>query len=269
MTASQSDLLLGHGTHPGETGKNNEDRYVVEAFRAAESGATLTLGLVADGIGGHRAGEVASGLAVDTLLAVLERSASAERDYLALLARAVGETARVIAERAKSDPDYHGMGTTCAVALVAGRRLYTAYLGDSRLYLMRNGKLQQTSVDHTWMQAAIEHKLITREEARNHPNRHVVLRHLGDDPDEQPDFRLRLSDGETPEQSKENQGVTLGPGDTVLVCSDGLTDVVEDAAIEQVLAARAPQAAVDELIRLARQGGGPDNITVIVMRAPE
>lgn len=267
MTPSQSDLRLGHGTHPGETGKNNEDRYVVKAFRATEGGDTATLGLVADGIGGHRAGEVASSLAVDTLLAVFDRSA--ERDYLALLARAVGEAARVIAERAKSHPEYHGMGTTCAIAFVAGRRLYTAYLGDSRLYLMRKGKLQQTSVDHTWMQAAVEHNLITREEARNHPNRHVVLRHLGDDPDEQPDFRLRLSDDETPEESKQNQGLTLAPDDMVLVCSDGLTDVVEDAVIEQVLAAREPQAAVDELIRLARQGGGPDNITVIVMRVPE
>jgi serine/threonine protein phosphatase PrpC len=266
MIPSQSDLLLGYGTHPGETGKNNEDRYVVKAFRTEEGGDSITIGLVADGIGGHRAGEVASGLAVDTIMAVIEPSQ--DRDYPALLSRAVGEAARVITERAKSHPDYLGMGTTCVIALVAGRRLYTAYLGDSRLYLMYQGKLRQTSVDHTWMQAAIEHNLITREEARNHPNRHVVLRHLGDDPNEQPDFRLRLSADETPEQSKENQGLTLEPGDTVLVCSDGLTDVVEDAVIEQVLTARAPQAAVDELIRLARQGGGPDNITVIVMRMP-
>jgi protein phosphatase len=185
-----------------------------------------------------------------------------------LLNRAVGEAARVIAERAKSHPDYLGMGTTCAIALVAGRRLYTAYLGDSRIYLMRGDALQQISVDHTWMQAAIEHDLITREEARHHPNRHVVLRHLGDDPDEQPDFRLRLSDGETPEQSKENQGLELGGKEAVLVCSDGLTDVVEDAVIARVLAGRAPQAAVDELIHLAREGGGPDNITVVVMRVP-
>lgn len=266
MTPSQSDLLIGHGTHPGETGKNNEDRYEVRTYRAEGGGETISLVVVADGIGGHRAGEVASGLAVETILPVIEQTQ--DDDYLAMLGRAVGEAARVIAERAKSHPDYLGMGTTCAIALVAGRRLYTAYLGDSRLYLMRGGRLQQTSVDHTWMQAAIEHNLITREEARNHPNRHVVLRHLGDDPDEQPDFRLRLTDDETPEQSKENQGLELGPGDTVLVCSDGLTDVVEDAMIERVLKKRAPQPAVDELIHLAREGGGPDNITVVVMRIP-
>ncbi|MBF8282431.1 MAG: PPM-type phosphatase protein [Anaerolineales bacterium] len=265
MILSQSDLLIGHGTHPGETGKNNEDRYEVKAYRA-EDGEAITFVIVADGIGGHRAGEVASSLAVETILSVVEQTK--DSDYLALLNRAMGEAARVIAERAKSHPDYLGMGTTCAIALVAGRRLYTAYLGDSRIYLMRGGALQQISVDHTWMQAAIEHNLITREEARHHPNRHVVLRHLGDDPDEQPDFRLRLSDDETPEQSKENQGLELGPKDTVLVCSDGLTDVVEDAVIARALAGRAPQAAVDELIHLAREGGGPDNITVIVMRVP-
>jgi protein phosphatase len=266
MIPSQSDLLIGHGTHPGETGKNNEDRHEVKTYRAEDSAEAVTLAVVADGIGGHRAGEVASSLAVETIVSVIERTT--DSDYPGMLGRAVSEAARVIAERAKSHPDYHGMGTTCAIALIANRRLYTTYLGDSRLYLLRGGSLQQTSVDHTWMQAAIEHNLITREEARNHPNRHVVLRHLGDDPDEQPDFRLRLSDDETPEQSKENQGLELGPGDTVLVCSDGLTDVVEDAAIERVLGGHAPQAAVDELILLARQAGGPDNITVIVIRTP-
>jgi protein phosphatase len=266
MIPSQSDLLIGRGTHPGETGKNNEDRYEVKAYRTEDGGELVTLAVVADGIGGHRAGEVASGLAVENILSVVEQTK--DRDYPSMLTRAVGEAARVIAERAKSHPDYLDMGTTCAIAVIAGRRLYTAYLGDSRIYLMRGRAIRQISVDHTWMQAAIEHNLITREEARNHPNRHVVLRHLGDDPDEQPDFRLRLADDETPEQSKENQGLELGPGDAVLVCSDGLTDVVEDAVIERVLAGRAPQAAVDELIHLARQAGGPDNITVVVVRVP-
>jgi protein phosphatase len=266
MIPAQSDLVIGHGTHPGETGKNNEDSYRVAAFRTDDERTLITVGLVADGIGGHRAGEVASGLAVDTLLN--EIAQSRDDEALAILGRAVGEAARAIAERAKSRPEYLGMGTTCAIAFVADRRLYTAYLGDSRLYLMRRGRLRQISVDHTWMQAAIEHNLITREEARNHPNRHVVLRHLGDDPDEQPDFRLRLSNDETPEQSKENQGLPLNAGDTVLVCSDGLTDVVEDSAIEVVLVGRDPQAAVDELINRAREAGGPDNITVIVMRIP-
>jgi serine/threonine protein phosphatase PrpC len=94
------------------------------------------------------------------------------------------------------------------------------------------------------------------------------LRHLGGDPDEKPDFRLCLSDDEMPEQSERNQGLKLAPGDTVLLCSDGLTDVVEDADIERVVNERDPQAAVDELIQLARRNGGPDNITVIVMRVP-
>ncbi len=261
----QSDLLRGHGTHPGETGKNNEDQYGVAAYRA-DDGTLITLGVVADGVGGRRAGEVASALVVKTITHAI--ATSTERDYQAMLQLAVVQAAIVLAEESQN-PEYFGMASTCAVGLIVGRQLYTAYIGDSRLYFVHNGTIRQISVDHTWIQEAIEHGIITREEAKKHPNQHILRRHLGKDPNVRPDFRLKLYDSETAAQAEKNQGETLAPGDQLLICSDGLSDLVEaDEILERLLRA-APQAAVDELILLARTRGGHDNITIIAMRVPE
>lgn len=265
ISLPNSDLQIAHGSHAGETGKNNEDHYAVLSLRGgSEDGEPLTVGIVADGIGGNRAGEVASELTVKTLGEAIAQSEA--RDGRALLEGAMRHTARVVAEHAKSRLDYHGMGTTCVVAILLGHRLYTSYIGDSRVYLVRQGAIRQTSVDHTWVQEAIEMKLLALAEAKQHPNRHVVRRHLGGNPDVKADFRLRLADQETPERSEQNQGLKLGPGDTVLLCSDGLSDLVEPNEIEAVLNREDPQGAVDELIATARARGGHDNITVVVMR---
>lgn len=261
----QSDLKLGHGTHPGETGKNNEDNYSVSVYHA-DDGGLITLGVVADGVGGRRAGEVASSLVVKTITDAVAQSQ--ERDYKRMLELAVVQAAFVMAEEAKN-PDYFGMASTCAIALVAGRKLYTAYVGDSRLYFVHNGLIRQTSVDHTWIQEAIEHGILTRDEAKDHPNKHVLRRHLGKDANVRPDFRLRLYDSETPAQAEKNQGLELEPGDRILICSDGLSDLVEPEEISEKLLKQEPQAAVDALILLARARGGHDNITVIALQVPE
>ena len=258
-----SDLIIGHGTHPGETGKNNEDRYGLQNYYG-EGGETITLAVIADGIGGNRAGEVASDLAVQSVLKAVSQSAGT--DYPQMLNNAVSQAAKAVNERARSNADLKGMGTTCAVALVAGRRLFTAYVGDSRIYLARRGSIIQTSVDHTFVQEAIETGLLTPAEAKTHPHRHVVRRHLGSDPNVRADFRVRMGLDEAPEQSMRNQGVLLEPGAVVLICSDGLSDLVEGEEMLQVLNALPPQKAVDELILLARRRGGHDNITVIVMQ---
>jgi PPM family protein phosphatase len=258
-----SDLTLGHGTHPGETGKNNEDRYAVHYFYG-EAGETITLGIIADGIGGNRAGEVASDLAVQSVTQVVSQSAGT--DYAQILNEAVSRAAQAVNEGAKASADLKGMGTTCAVVLIAGRRLYTAYVGDSRIYLARRGGIIQTTVDHTFVQEAIESGLLTPAEAKAHPHRHVVRRHLGSDPKVRADFRMRLIVDEPPEQSMRNQGVLLEPGCQVLMCTDGLSDLVEPDELLQVLNRLPPQKAVDELIVMARQRGGHDNITVIVMQ---
>ena len=253
---------LQHGTHPGETGKNNEDRYAVQSFYG-EGGDAVTLALVCDGIGGNRAGEVASELAVKVISEAVGRGSGA--DYGLMLDQAISLAARAVYESAISRPELKGMGTTCAAALLVGRRLYTAYAGDSRIYLARRGKLIQTTVDHTFVQEAIELGLLTPDDAKSHPHRHVVRRHLGGDPNVKADFRLRLSEAEAPEQSMRNQGVLLDPGSKLLLCTDGLSDLVEPQEILTVLSSHKPRGAVEALIQLARERGGHDNITVIAI----
>ena len=258
-----SDLTVGQGTHPGETGKNNEDRFAVSSYYG-EGGEQVTLAVIADGIGGNQAGEVASDLAVKTITRSVGKSAG--MDYANILDQAIRQTASAVVDAAKARPDLRGMGTTCVAALLAGRRLFTAYIGDSRAYLARRGGILQTTVDHTFVQEAIEHGLLTPAEAKSHPHRHVVRRHLGADPSVRADFRLRLSETEPPEISMRNQGVLLDPGSRVVLCSDGLSDLVEPNEILNILDHNAPQSAVDELILLARKRGGHDNITVIVLQ---
>ncbi len=255
-------MLIAHGTHPGETGKNNEDRHTLVTLETPAGPAFLAV--VADGIGGHVAGEVASEMAVEIITAgVREHLAQGPRPALE---QALTVAARRIAQAAAAEPEQRGMGTTCAVALAVENQLYIACIGDSRIYLMRGNTLQQISVDHTFVQEAVERGYLTPGEARLSPQRHVVYRHLGKDPEAKPDFRLRLAAGESAEQSEQNQGLLLAAGDTVLLCSDGLSDLVEADEIGSAILQHEPQASVDELIALARQRGGYDNITVVVMR---
>jgi len=267
IRAPQTDLIVGYQTHPGETGKNNEDRWAIAAYEGApgDKGKVL-LAVVADGIGGHSSGEVASQLAADTAIKIFDQAAS--RAYPDLFSRAFASTAQAIARHTAAHPEAEKMGTTCVAAVIANRRLYTATIGDSRLYLIRDGAIKQVSVDHTWVQEALEHGILTKAEARRHPNRHVVRRYLGG-PESIPDFRLQLHESESEEESLRNQGLPLKPNDVVLLSSDGMTDLVED---DEILAAfrehKTPQATVDALTLLSRQRGGPDNITMIAAQIP-
>lgn len=265
IPVSSPSVLWGAGTHPGETGKNNEDSYALRFF-INDNQQPVTLAFVADGIGGNRSGEVASALAVKTLCDGVQAASLA--DPLADLVNAYTDTARVLAQASQQDGHNRGMGTTGAAALLVGRQLYTATIGDSRIYLRRRDHTRQISVDHTWIQAAIEHGIISREDAKTHPNQHVVVRHLGGKADVRPDVRLKLRDDEFPDESEQNQGLELNTSDEVLVCSDGLSDLVDTLEINNLLGRFAPQKAVDELIALARKRGGHDNITVVVLQVP-
>ncbi|MBI4772285.1 MAG: serine/threonine-protein phosphatase, partial [Chloroflexi bacterium] len=133
----RTDLIVGYQTHPGETGKNNEDRALLMAFQgAAGEKSPVTLAVVADGIGGHQAGEVASQIAVNTFTSLFTKTDS--RSYLDLFAQGFATIAQGIVSHTTKNPDAAGMGTTCAAVVIANRRLYTAYIGDSRIYLIRN-----------------------------------------------------------------------------------------------------------------------------------
>jgi protein phosphatase len=248
-------------------GKNNEDRYAVSAHRAGgKRKVPSLLAIIADGVGGHRAGEVAAEMAVERICRAVEESDASQP--VATLRNAIIETSQAIYLQSIENPTQQGMSTTCVCAWVLGDRLYIASVGDSRIYLIRSGDIYQLTTDHTWVQEAIESGAITEEEGRNHPNAHVIRRHLGSQQPVEPDLRIRLDPAETLEQSEANQGLQLHPGDRLLLCSDGLTDLIQKEEIAETLDSYPLEDSVDRLVNLANARGGHDNITVISLEVP-
>lgn len=253
---------------PGTSGKNNEDRFSVSAYRLSRKNATPSLlAVLADGIGGHRAGEVAAEMAVDI---IRQRVADSDaRDPVGTLENAVIDASRKIYAQAQEEPAYLGMGATCACAWIVGSRLYAATVGDSRIYLLRDGAIHQLSTDHTWVQEALESGILRPDEIRNHPNAHVIRRYLGSPVPPQVDFRLRFNGWEDDEEAESNQGMLLLKNDRLLLCSDGLTDLVMDDEICLTLENQPLDTAVHSLIDLANERGGHDNITLIALEMPD
>jgi protein phosphatase len=268
IRTQRAHLNVEAQTHAGMTGKNNEDRYAVASFVLEENNRLPVLfAVLADGIGGHRAGEVAAELAVNHIMQLVAKSDG--KNVRQTILEAVTEASNAIAAHSASNENLKGMGATCALAWVIGDRLYTAYVGDSRIYLMRGGRIQQLTVDHTWVQEAIEKGILTPELAREHPNVHVIRRYLGSPEPPDPDFRLKFFDGEGDLQAEENQGVQLLPDDVILLCSDGLTDLVwNDEILETVRTKSGIREASRALIDLANSRGGHDNITLVLVSVP-
>jgi serine/threonine protein phosphatase PrpC len=254
-------------SHAGMSGKNNEDRYDVSSFVTNENKPVI-FAVISDGIGGHRAGEVAAELAVNYIIEKVSESNG--RNPLEIMESAIHNASQAIASRSASKADQQGMGATCACAWIDWNRLYIAYVGDSRIYLVRDGKIQRLSVDHTWVQEAIEKKIITPDQARDHPNVHVIRRHLGSVELPKVDFRLRLSNADENEQAVNNQGMYLKGNDVILLCSDGLTDLVWDDEILHIITTRTLlSSAAEDLVEQANERGGHDNITVILIGVPK
>lgn len=268
IRTDRAHLNIAALSHPGMTGKNNEDRYAVTSYQLSESDATPVLfAVVADGIGGHRAGEVAAELAVDHISQAIAESDA--RRPKKVLERAIQEASEAIADHASTTPDKNGMGATCACIWVIGDKLFTASVGDSRIYLLRGGRIQQLTIDHTWIQEAIDKNIITPEQARDHPNVHVIRRYLGSPHPPEVDFRLRLYDSEADALAEGNQGMQILPGDTLLICSDGLTDLVWNDEIAEIIRSRGTlKNAAQALIETANHRGGHDNTTVVLISAP-
>lgn len=236
-------LVFAAATDVGRMRKNNEDSYL-----SAEPVAA-----VADGMGGHSAGEVASAIAIEELAALGERGPW-ENETAATddLKQAILRANRRIREMAASDRKLNGMGTTLVALLQDGDMVHVANVGDSRGYLLRQGELSQVTVDHSLVQELVDDGRLSPEDAERHPQRSVITRALGIDPEVEFDlFTYKLQ-----------------VGDRLLLCSDGLSDVVEPTQIRNVLLrVRSPQKAARQLITVANEQGGPDNITVIVVDA--
>lgn len=207
---------------------------------------------VADGMGGHAHGEVASAVAIRALLDLDARLTGIDlerADLLAELNGAIGEAAARLTGLAQQDPDLRGTGTTVVAFLVSGLRIGVAHIGDSRAYLLRDTELRRLTRDHTLVQAMVDEGRLSEAEAAVHPRRSWLVRTLQEDTAADPDLFLLES----------------RVGDRYLICSDGVTAVLDDVELQEVLAAEDdPASAVARLIEMANEGGGPDNITCVV-----
>ncbi|MFO1372220.1 MAG: Stp1/IreP family PP2C-type Ser/Thr phosphatase [Candidatus Competibacteraceae bacterium] len=208
-----------------------------------------SLAIVADGMGGHQAGQVASQLALD----VISRSyyEQPRTKPIDALRQAFSTANKVLYEKANSAASLRGMGTTCSALVLCDAECCFAHVGDSRLYRLRENELILLTEDHTVVMALLKDGLLTPEEARNHPERHVITRALGTSP------KVTVSSSRTP--------LPLCLGDYYVLCSDGLYDLVEDEEIKQAVLSASPNDACAQLTTLAKQRGGYDNISVGIL----
>ena len=269
------EVELGALSHPGKVRENNEDCYLVARFERAmqtlftnlsagevperhvEAGFAM---LVADGVGGAAAGEVASSTAVRVLVElaletpdwIMSFEGERGREVLARMEERFRKIRNVLVERAQTEPALAGMGTTMTLAGSVGADLIIAHIGDSRAYLLRAGELLRLTRDQTMAQSLADAGAIRPEQVATHPSRHVLT------------GAITTDEGEVP---VELDHLRLSDGDQLLLCSDGLTEMASDAAIAEALdragsAAKACRALVD----LALEGGGRDNVTVVLAR---
>ncbi len=238
-------LVVAGQTDVGCTRRNNEDAFGVYRFADSARGCMLVL---ADGMGGAAAGEVASRLAVDTVSDTYEhgKKRGQPRDALAHAFQAAN---RAVHEKASGDETLAGMGTTCTAAAIVGLELTLGHVGDSRAYLVRRGTIEQLTQDHT-LAEEMARVAGARGSAVPAVSSHVLTRCIGVHPDVQVDLTTKP--------------IQLEDGMTIVICSDGLSNVVEEEDIVELIAAHEPAQACDALIELARARGGPDNITVVV-----
>jgi protein phosphatase len=210
---------------------------------------------------------VAAELAVNHMMQAVARSDG--RHIRETIEDAVIEASDAIAAHAGSNDNLKGMGSTCATAWIVGDKLHTAYVGDSRIYLIRSGRIQQLTVDHSWVQEAMDKGILTPEAARQHPNVHVIRRYLGSPTPPEADFRLKLFNDEGDQHAENNQGLQLLPNDILLLCSDGLTDLLwNDEILEVIRSKPTLREASRALIEIANARGGHDNITVVLISVP-
>jgi protein phosphatase len=238
-------------TDIGRVRDHNEDDYVALGGKESPPGVDALL-VVADGMGGHAAGEVASKMTVEGIVHSLnnqdEEASKLEGNAFGVFLGKVLEDVNQEVWQAAQEDDKRGMGTTCTLAAIRDDQLFLAHIGDSRAYLLRDGELHQISKDHSWVEDAVDQGVITREQARVHPNRNVITRAIG--LEQQPQI--------------DTSAMALADGDLLLLCSDGLNSMIPDEDIHRILKESSADAVCGDLIGAANEAGGNDNTTVVV-----
>ncbi len=231
--------------------ENNEDSYLYwEPARDEEFRRKGRLAVVADGMGGHEGGQEASRLAVETVREVYYQAFRG--DPRAALVDSLLAAHSRIQNYADLNPAFYGMGTTCTAIVVRGRQLHFAHVGDSRLYLVRKGNISRLTHDHSYVGRLVESGIVRAEDAETHPQRHILTAALGA--------------GLTVNVDSSEQAIELQDGDHLLLCTDGLWGMVTEEEIAKAVIQNSPADCCAALVRLARQRGGPDNITLQVLR---
>lgn len=231
-------------SNTGRVRGNNED------FFHTSTGEKYSLFIVADGMGGESAGEVASALAVSSISNFIKENFDAFDDIPLLLHKSIAEANSVVYQTAKSKDIYENMGTTVVMALLTGNKIFVANVGDSRCYIQNQDGIKQVSIDHSYVQEMVDKGFLTEEEAKHHPDKNLITRAIGTEKFIRSDvFCLSASAGER-----------------ILLTSDGLTNMLENSDISQILmSSDDTKIIVDKLISEANFAGGKDNITAIVV----
>ena len=234
-------------TDTGKVRKNNED------FQAVISAGQDTVFVIADGMGGHAVGELASRTAVEYVISTLPNeleSANNKKDIEDLLRRVVEKANVKVYLESLDNREFKGMGTTLTVAVLRDWRLYLSHIGDCRVYMLHGSTMDRLTVDHTLVQELIDSGSISEVEALTHPKRHVLLKSLGVNEFMSPD----------------SYSIDISQGDLILMCTDGLYGYVDESEIRTILRRHKDlQACADQLVSQANQAGGKDNVTVILV----
>ena len=244
-------ILAASLTDVGLQRSNNEDSYLYwESESDAEFRRKGRLAIVADGMGGYEGGQEASRLAVETVRHIYDRNF--DGDPQAVLNSAFQTAHDTIQRYGVEHPEFHGMGTTCTALSIIDQKLFFAHVGDSRLYLVRGGNMSRLTRDHSYVGRLVETGIVRSEDAESHPQRHILTAALGSGREITPDAPP--------------QPVTLVAGDSLLLCTDGLWSVVGEQDLLRTVQENSPSDACVKLVRLALQRGGPDNVTLLVLR---
>lgn len=270
QSISSQAPFYGGATHRGAIGKLNEDRY--EFFRVgageindwhASPDSSIYVAAVADGVTSKAAGADASTIAINAVGEALQ-DATTHMDISDLLENAFHAANLAIRKAVANNSALMGMSTTLVVAALIDNRLYLAHLGDSRAYLIRKGQIYRLTLDHTGVQMAVDSGMMTPEQARTHPNRHLILRHLAAEPSPAVDHQIILPGTDTgPETRQMVAHLDLAPNDMIMLCSDGVTDRIAESDIAHTMTThlQQPEKATRRLVKHALDQGEPDNIT--------